>query len=84
MSISLPQQLKKYVQERAELGLYGTPSDYIRDLIREDLKRHEQEQLEAMLLEGLASGEAKPMTKKNWQDLRAEVHKRIDERKRNK
>lgn len=77
MSISLPQQLKEYVKERAEQGLFGTPSDYIRDLIREDLKRHEQERLESLLLEGLASGESIPMTKEEWKKLRAEAHKKF-------
>ena len=82
MSVSLPEPLKDFVKERSERGLYGTPSDYIRALIREDLKRHEQEKLEALLLDGLASGEPQSMTKDNWEALRADVHKRIAERKR--
>jgi antitoxin ParD1/3/4 len=84
MSVSLPAELKKHVQERVKQEHYGTPSDYIRSLIREDLKRGEQERLEAMLLEGLASGEARPMTKKDWQELRAEVRRRIMEQRRKK
>ena len=66
MSISLPQNLKEYVKERSMQAHYGTPSDYIRGLIREDLKRLEQERLEAELLKGLRSGKGIPMTKETW------------------
>lgn len=77
MSISLPEQLKEYVRERSERGLYGTPSDYIRDLIREDLKRYEQKKLEVMLLEGLASGEPIMMTEAEQKKLENEVRERV-------
>jgi len=77
MSVSLPEQLKAYVKERAEQGLYGTPSDYIRELIREDLKRHEQKKLETMLLEGLASGDPIIMTATEQKKLEDEVRARI-------
>jgi len=63
MSISLPKNLKEYVKERTLHAHYGTPSDYIRGLIREDMKRLEQERLEQELLKGLQSGKAIPMTK---------------------
>jgi len=77
MSISLPKNLKEFVKERALNAHYGTPSDYIRGLIREDLKRQEQERLEQELLKGLRSGQSIPMTKQAWKRLRAEAAKRI-------
>ena len=43
MTISLPEDLKQFVKKRSLTAHYGTPSDYIRGLIREDLKRLEQE-----------------------------------------
>jgi hypothetical protein len=49
MTISLPTNLKEVVKERALQAHFGAPSDYIRGLIREDLKRLEQERLEAEL-----------------------------------
>jgi antitoxin ParD1/3/4 len=39
MNISLPDSLKKYVKERVDEERYGTQSDYVRSLIREDQKR---------------------------------------------
>lgn len=77
MTISLPKHLKEFVKERSLTAHYGTPSDYIRGLIREDLKRLEQEQLEAALLKGLRSGKSIPMTQDAWKRLRAEAAKRI-------
>ena len=77
MTISLPQHLKEFVKERSIKAHYGTPSDYIRGLIREDLQRLEQEHLEQELLKGLRSGKGIPMTKDAWKQLRAEAAKRI-------
>ena len=82
MSVSLPKKLKEYVKQRTKQEHYGTPSDYIRGLIREDLKRREQEQLEIMLLEGLASGEPIPMTKTELKKLEKEIHNRVAKKKR--
>jgi antitoxin ParD1/3/4 len=73
MTISLPKDLKEFVKKRSSTAHYGTPSDYIRGLIREDLKRLEQERLEAELLKGLRSGKSIPMTKDAWKRLRAEA-----------
>jgi antitoxin ParD1/3/4 len=77
MTISLPEDLKQFVKKRSLTAHYGTPSDYIRGLIREDLKRLEQERLEQELLEielmkGL-KGKGIPMTPAAWKRMRAEA-----------
>jgi antitoxin ParD1/3/4 len=77
MTISLPEDLKQFVKKRSLTAHYGTPSDYIRGLIREDLKRLEEERLEHELLKGLRSGKGIPMTKDAWKQLRAEAASRI-------
>ena len=77
MTISLPEDLKQFVKKRSLTAHYGTPSDYIRGLIREDLKRLEEERLEQELLKGLRSGKGIPMTKDAWKRLKAEASKRI-------
>jgi antitoxin ParD1/3/4 len=59
-------------------------SEYFRELVREDKKRKAQEQLESILLAGLRSGAATPMTKQDWGDIRAEVRRRAAERKKGK
>ncbi len=77
MTISLPKHLKEFVKKRSLTAHYGTPSDYIRGLIREDLKRLEEERLEQELLKGLRSGKSIPMTKQAWKQLGAAAAKRI-------
>jgi antitoxin ParD1/3/4 len=77
MTISLPKDLKEFVKKRSLTAHYGTPSDYIRGLIREDVKRLEEELLEQELLKGLRSGMPIPMTKDAWKRLKAEAAKRI-------
>jgi antitoxin ParD1/3/4 len=54
MNISLPDQMKTWVEECVESGRFANASDYVRDLIRRD---HLQlEQLRQALIEGEKSG----------------------------
>jgi antitoxin ParD1/3/4 len=55
LNISLPEQLKAYVEAQVAEGEYGTPSEYMRDLIRRD-KEQQQSKLEESLLKALDSG----------------------------
>jgi Arc/MetJ-type ribon-helix-helix transcriptional regulator len=72
MTISLPEELKQFVKKRSRTAHYGTPSDYIRGLIREDVRRLEAERLEIELMKGL-KGKGIPMTKESWKRLRVEA-----------
>jgi antitoxin ParD1/3/4 len=57
LNISLPQALRQFADQKVKSGGYGTASQYIRELIRQDQKQEEErERLEALLLEGLDSG----------------------------
>jgi Arc/MetJ-type ribon-helix-helix transcriptional regulator len=76
MTISLPKDLKEFVRKRSVSAHYGTPSDYIRCLIREDLKRLESERLEVELMKGL-KGKGIAMTPAAWKRMRSEAAKRI-------
>lgn len=57
MNISLPENLKGFVDTQVQAGGYSTSSEYIRELIREDQKRKLEQRLKSLLLEGLESGE---------------------------
>lgn len=72
MNISLPETMKVFVEERIETDGYGTVSEYVRDLIREDQKKREEEKLEKLLLSRLQSNEAEFSNK----DVKAELAKR--------
>lgn len=52
MNISLPDQLKRFVDERVSTSGYGTSSEYLRELIRRDQDRLN---LRGMMLDGASS-----------------------------
>jgi antitoxin ParD1/3/4 len=61
MNVSLPEQMKSWVEEQASNGRYSNSSDYVRDLIRKDQERQEAlAALQAAVSEGVESGEPKP------------------------
>jgi len=68
LHVTLPPLLKKFVERQVRIFGYATKSDYIQELIRNEIKK-EQEKLERMLLEGLVSG-SKEYTEKDWRNLR--------------
>jgi antitoxin ParD1/3/4 len=84
MNISLPDQLKEFVDEQVGSGRYSSVSEYVRELIREDEKRKAQERLEALLMEGVQSGAATEMTREDWADIRREALRQFQARKQQK
>jgi antitoxin ParD1/3/4 len=72
MSVSLPKPLQDYVKQRARDAHYGTPSDYIRSLIRDDIKRMEQERLEHELLKRVRS-KPRIIPPKEWEKLKEDI-----------
>ena len=76
LNISLPQSLKEYVENQVAEGGYSTPSEYLRELLREDQKRRAEERLEALLLEGLQSGEPIPISPEYWEKKRRDLIER--------
>ena len=53
MNISLPENLKAYVDTLVRTESYGTSSEYMRELIRRD---QEKRQFKELLLVGMRSG----------------------------
>ena len=84
MNISLPDRLKEFVDNQVGSGRYSSVSEYVRDLIRDDEKRKAQEKLEAMLMDGIHSGEPTEMKRQDWADIRQEALKRLEARKSRK
>lgn len=57
MNVSLPQQMKDWVDEQVATGRYANASDYVRDLVRRDQARAASiAKLQALVDEGRASG----------------------------
>lgn len=84
MNISLPDQLKEFVDGQVGTGRYSSVSEYVRDLIRDDERRKAQERLEALLMEGIQSSESTEMTRLDWSDIRAEALKQFEARRSRK
>jgi antitoxin ParD1/3/4 len=78
INISLPEVLKVYVDERVVAGGYGTVSEYICDLVRQD-QQQSQQQLEMLLLKGFDSEPATPMASSDWAEIRLALKAKISE-----
>jgi antitoxin ParD1/3/4 len=83
MNISLPESLKEYVEEQTQSG-NSTPSEYVRELIREDQKRRAKQRLDALLLEGLNSGDPIPANARFWTELKREALAKLAVRKKSR
>jgi len=81
LNISLPEPLREWIKTQIKRGRYGNASEYLRDLIRRDQERQAQERLEGLLLEGVKSGPASYLTKRDWTELRTEVAERLEKRR---
>ena len=58
MNISLPERLKTFVDKQVSRRGYGTSSEYVRELIRQDQDRLH---LRGLLLDGASSVAAEPV-----------------------
>jgi antitoxin ParD1/3/4 len=76
LNISLPQSLKDYVEDQVSSGGYSTPSEYLRELLRQDQKQRAEQKLEALLLAGLTSGDPIEITPEYWERKRTQLVER--------
>ena len=61
MNVSLPEQMKNWVEQQSKTGRFSNTSDYVRDLIRRDQTRAAAiAEIQAAVDEALASGPAEP------------------------
>ena len=81
LNISLPEPLREWIEAQIKRGRYGNASEYLRDLIRRDQERQAQERLEDLLLDGVKSGPASYLTKRDWAELRTDVAARLEKRR---
>ena len=70
LNVSLPKSLKEHVEQQVKEGGYSTPSEYVRELLRDDKRQKAEQKLEAMLLKGLRSGKPIPADSAFWKAKR--------------
>jgi antitoxin ParD1/3/4 len=80
MNISLPDPMKEYVEERVSAGAYSSASEYVRELVRADQKRHAKEQLEQILLNAVNSGDPLEVTPEMLEDIKLKLRVRSAQR----
>lgn len=74
VTISLPESLKTFIEEQLATKGYGNVSEYFRSLLRDAQEREEDARLEALLVEGLATGGKDiPLTREFWKDLKTDA-----------
>jgi antitoxin ParD1/3/4 len=80
MTISLPSDMREYVDNRTQTGGFGNASEYVRDLIRRERDRRAQQLLEEQLINNLGSS-AIEWTPEVRERLLATVENRIAKRR---
>ncbi|HPF35612.1 MAG TPA: type II toxin-antitoxin system ParD family antitoxin [Candidatus Krumholzibacteria bacterium] len=70
INISMPDQMREWVEAQVAAGRYGNTSEYFRHLIRKDQSEEAERRLESLLLEGLESGEPLEITPEFWEEKR--------------
>ena len=70
MNISVPDEMKAFVEAQMTQEGYASASEYLRGLIRDAQKRQAKRELEAKFREAMESGPATPMTRDDWAALR--------------
>jgi len=76
MNISLPESLHEWVDKQVAEGGYGTVSEFIRQLIREEQLRKERAWVDKKLLEALDSLPIE-VTPEYWKEFRREAQERV-------
>jgi antitoxin ParD1/3/4 len=73
VTVTIPEDLQTYIEDRVRSGAYANAVEYFLDLVQCDRQRKQaQEKLERLLQEGLDS-DGEPVTLAYWQELRASV-----------
>ncbi len=71
MNISLPESMKAFIDARVATGGYGSHSEYLRELVRNDEIEAARSAMRALIMTGLNSPVGRP-----WSELKADLLQR--------
>ncbi|PJK12830.1 type II toxin-antitoxin system ParD family antitoxin [Lysobacteraceae bacterium NML07-0707] len=77
MNISLPDELKAFVDERVAAQGYSSSSEFLRELICQSRREKAAAFLHQLIAEGMASGPAEPVTAETFAQMRKELRERM-------
>jgi antitoxin ParD1/3/4 len=72
MNISLPDEMRAFIEAQIAQEGFASASEYLRSLVRDAQKRKARLELEAKILEGL-QGPSVEMTRADWESIRAQA-----------
>lgn len=76
MNVSLPEQMKDWVEAQSKDGTFSNASDYVRHLIRQDRERQQAiAELQAEITKGLESGPGQPFDLEEFLSEMRNTHK---------
>jgi antitoxin ParD1/3/4 len=79
MNVSLPDQMKEWVEAQAENGRYSNASDYVRDLIRRDqVKTEKIAAMQAVVTKSIASGYSDLSPEELFEKIRTRTLRPVD------
>lgn len=81
VNISLPEDMKAWVDVQVERAGYGTTSEYFRQLIREDQRRRKHDEIDEKLLAAFDNGDPIEITPEWWEARRARLAERLKQHK---
>lgn len=73
MTVSLPDPMKDWIEAQVRHGEYASASDYVRDLVRRDRARREQELTLEELRQKLAASRESGLSDRTVDDIFAEA-----------
>jgi antitoxin ParD1/3/4 len=82
VTISMPESLKQFLDHEVATKGYGNVSEYMRGLLRQAQAKDADARLEALLLEGIASGKDIALTKDFWRELKTDAKQILSKHKK--
>ena len=82
MNLSLPPDLKKWVDRQVQAGGYGTASEYMRDILRRARERDTRRQIDLLLVEAVESGANTVMDNADFVSIRQSARRTAKNRRK--
>ena len=82
LNVSVSEDVREWIEEQVRAGRYANAGDYVRELIQRERQQQARKHVEDLIREGIESGPATPLTQDDWDSIRAESDRRIEEHKR--
>jgi len=79
LHISLPESLLAWVHQQATAQGLSSPAEYVQQVLSEERSRSLRLRVEQEIRAGLDSGPAEPMTAADWERIRNEVDRRLNQ-----